>query len=921
MIYNKRLTILSISLVALSLSLPTRAQITPDETLGNENSNVNSTVIDGVPGERIEGGAIRGTNLFHSFDTFSINEGLGVYFANPAIIENIISRVTGNNPSQIMGTLGVLGDANLLFINPNGIIFGSNSSLNVNGSFIGSSANKVIFDGFEFTTNTPQAPPLLTINTPIGLGFNDNPGTIVNQSSTVTEEQQLIGLKVDPGQTLALVGGDVSIPGGFLTIRGGRIEVGSVAGNSRVGLIPKETGWELSYEGVESFQDINLSNLAFIANVGETDDIQIQGRNITITEGSAIFSENKGVGSGGGNLIVKASESVEILGAIRFGDDFIPSNLNIQATSGESGDLLIETKNLILRNGAQIFAGTFGNSNGGSSNIIASESIELIGTEETGQIPSSLSTQVAQGATGNGGNLEIDTNTLIIKNGAQITANTFATGNAGDVNIEANSIEINGTNPQETFSSGLFANVEIGATGNGGGIDIKTDSLVVKGGGQVSASTFSLGNAGDININAADFIQLTGTSSTLGTDRSSGIFVSTELGATGNVGELNITTNFLTVEQGGKISADNSGTGESSNATIDVNKLLVRDGGLVGAASLLGENSSSNELGDGGILTINADSVAVIGSKIIAGEEVNSSLFTRAEGTGNAGDLQIFTNSLAVIDGAEVNVMAEGAGAAGNLTIEANTITLDNGRLTANTAVGDKGNIEINSNNLFLRNGNGQALITTNAESSDGGNIKITTDNLVATDNSDITANAERGRGGQVTINAKGIFGIEAREQQTLESDITATSNLGVQFGGDIIVNTPEIEPDSGLNELPSIPIDAEALIAQNLCNLEDGQIAGGSSFVILGRGGLPPTTKDPLINQTRIVAWEVSDLANGGVEDLGNEPEEKLVVIQQAQGWAKTQDGKIVLTANAPMIFPKIGKIGYPECKNQDFN
>ena len=263
MILKTEVKTLSAALIAWSLfSLPSKAQVIPDNTLGTENSTVNSTLINNIPSERIDGGAIRGTNLFHSFETFNIEPGLGVYFSNPAIVENIVSRVTGNNPSEIMGTLGILGDANLFLINPNGIIFGSEASLDIKGSFIGSSAGSVIFEGFEFTTENPQAPPLLTINMPLGLGFNDNPGMIVNQSivsEIVTDEngeilgEDLIGLRVAPEQTLALVGGEISIEGGFVTIGGGRIELGSVAGSNQLGLIPTETGWQLSYEEVLDF--------------------------------------------------------------------------------------------------------------------------------------------------------------------------------------------------------------------------------------------------------------------------------------------------------------------------------------------------------------------------------------------------------------------------------------------------------------------------------------------------------------------------------------------------------------------------------------------------------------------------------------------------------------------------------------------
>ncbi len=129
------------------------AQIIPDHTLNGENSVVNS-ISEQV--NRIDGGAIRGSNLFHSFLEFNIGEGNSAYFANPTGIANIFSRVTGSNPSQLMGTLGVLGDANLFFLNPHGILFGPNARLDLRGSFFGSTANSLIFpNGNEFSATNP----------------------------------------------------------------------------------------------------------------------------------------------------------------------------------------------------------------------------------------------------------------------------------------------------------------------------------------------------------------------------------------------------------------------------------------------------------------------------------------------------------------------------------------------------------------------------------------------------------------------------------------------------------------------------------------------------------------------------------------------------------------------------------------------
>ena len=122
-----RLIFQAVSLTLFSL-FPTsqgRGQVIPDNSLGAEGSVVTPNVnINGVNSERIDGGAVRGANLFHSFQEFNVGDGLGVYFANPTGIENILTRVTGGNVSNILGTLGVLGNANLFLINPRALCLG-----------------------------------------------------------------------------------------------------------------------------------------------------------------------------------------------------------------------------------------------------------------------------------------------------------------------------------------------------------------------------------------------------------------------------------------------------------------------------------------------------------------------------------------------------------------------------------------------------------------------------------------------------------------------------------------------------------------------------------------------------------------------------------------------------------------------------
>ncbi|NJR73954.1 MAG: filamentous hemagglutinin N-terminal domain-containing protein [Scytonema sp. CRU_2_7] len=210
------------------------AQVSADGTV--------STTVTSPDGKNfnINDGTTRGTNLFHSFKEFSVPTGGSANFNNATSIQNIISRVTGGSVSNIDGLIKALGNANLFLLNPAGIVFGPNASLNIGGSFLGSTANSFIFDnGFEFSATDLQAPPLLTINIPNGLRFRDNPGSITNQSNqstTVDSNGYPVGLAVSSGNSLLLVGGDINSDGGKLTALGGRIELGGLAGAGTVGL-------------------------------------------------------------------------------------------------------------------------------------------------------------------------------------------------------------------------------------------------------------------------------------------------------------------------------------------------------------------------------------------------------------------------------------------------------------------------------------------------------------------------------------------------------------------------------------------------------------------------------------------------------------------------------------------------------------
>lgn len=105
-----------------------------------------------------EVGQQRGGNLFHSFETFNIAIDESATFTGPSAVNNVIGRVTGERASTIDGMLRLtILDANLFLLNPQGVVFGPNARLDVDGSFHASTANALRFeDGATFFADLGQ---------------------------------------------------------------------------------------------------------------------------------------------------------------------------------------------------------------------------------------------------------------------------------------------------------------------------------------------------------------------------------------------------------------------------------------------------------------------------------------------------------------------------------------------------------------------------------------------------------------------------------------------------------------------------------------------------------------------------------------------------------------------------------------------
>lgn len=542
----------------------TYAQVTADDTLGTKvdiSNQINFTITNGTQ---------VGSNLFHSFQEFSVPKKGTASFDNDLAIKNIITRVTGNSISQINGLIETKGSANLFLINPNGIIFGSNASLNINGSFIASTASKVLFADTEFSVTDTQASPLLTENVPVGLQFG--------QTAKPIEIKESI-LDVLSGQTLALLGGDIFINRGQLIAPGGRVDLGSVADNSLVTLTQLTQGWALGYSNLQKFQDIQITDNSDIYTTDEgSGSIQLYGKNIVITNNSEVGGLNI-ANKPGQPLVIKASESIEVSGN--------SSLFSLTYGTEPGGNIIIETKRLLVHEGGIIEASTGGYGRGGSLTVDADEFVEIVGGE---QLRSSLRVRSfsSQKDAGDAGEIHITTKKVILRDGGQISTSTLGAGDGGILRVNASeSVEASGRIVIDNldYPSGLVSQSRGGGDvltiGQAGGIIINTQRLVVKDGARISVAAIngSQGDAGTLYIYALDSIIVTGSGiDANGQVAPSSLFAVSE--GAGSAGDLTINTGRLTVQDGAEVTVSGKGSGSAGNLTILANTVRLNQGRL-----------------------------------------------------------------------------------------------------------------------------------------------------------------------------------------------------------------------------------------------------------------------------------------------------------------------------------------------------
>ncbi|NEP03211.1 MAG: filamentous hemagglutinin N-terminal domain-containing protein [Symploca sp. SIO2E9] len=663
------------------------AQIIPDNTLDQENSVVtplNQKV------DRIDGGAIRGTNLFHSFQNFSIPEGSGVYFSNPAGVETIFSRVIGSNTSDIYGTLGVLGDANLFLLNPNGILFGPNASLDLKGSFVASTANSVTFpEGSTFSATNPEAPPLLMVNVtaPIGLQFEgEQPGTIVNGGN----------LEVEAGQNLTLAGGTV-VSTGELLAPSGEIAVVAVPG---VGADVEMSVVQLEQSGQMLSQEIKPlppdSSPVSLSAVSLPEVIMEWGENTGVTvssEGQVKLAES-GLPIEAGDVTVRrlnaqtatlsATENLTLVESqlATVGDMQLLAKDTVLLRDSEENPFIAAAGGELLVQGARgvdIFglnhrdSGLFSIGLQGDITLKSDEAISI-----TNSLVSTSSENYTNVLGLKGGDINIIAENLSLTNGALLFTSALGQVDAGNVNINVrDTVTIDGENDLGRVS-GVLSTLEKGAIGQSGNIQIEAESLRIQNGAQITTITFGQGDSGKISLRANGSVVLDGSKNTNLPTRVISV-VTPE--AVGNSNGIEIFAESLTLRNGAYVSTSTFGQGDAGTIDVNVREAVTLEGftpimfngiDLIRFNNVLLTQVGLGAIGEAGDISIKARSLSLSDASVIESSTLSQ---------GNAGDIRVQVDEFVSLDQSNIgsSVILGGVGSGGDIDIWARSLTLTNG--------------------------------------------------------------------------------------------------------------------------------------------------------------------------------------------------------------------------------------------------
>ncbi len=742
-----------------------------------------------------------GANLFHSFTRFNIEPGGSATFQNLAGIRNVLARVTAGGSSRIEGRISCA--ANLFLMNPQGLMFGQDATLDVTGSFTATSASYLTLDdGVRF--NALPGPDDLTLTSASVSAFGflaPTPGNPRLNAAGLIEVQPGATLAAAPGQTLSLIGGELQLGRQGANSRttlqadGGRVELVSVksAGELRTGLAP------LAQMGA-----VRLNKASVLTDGAPGGSVVIRGGTLTLEDSSRIISGAKGPAKSGPGIDVQVRGRATLTAASRV--------LTRATGDGQASDVSFRSSALSLEKSSNIgsVATEGATENGRAGRVVVRTGALRIGDGSEGDVSSITAESLGNGRAGT-----VDVHALTLSllggtdGGGTISATSYGSGRSGVVNVEARAISIDGRKsgaPTGIFSSQSAAtapdfgiadpplpSVPPVTTGPGGRVSVKADTLRITASGSIGANTETDAPGGDVEVKAGDlFISAPGTARR---EQPTGIFADTFSKGAG--GDVRVTADRVRISEGGLISTKAVGLGAAGDTTVTAHELDIARGtsplftGIAAdAASAVGGDVGYPrpvKSGPGGNVRVQADIV-----RIYDGGQISANTATRARGGnvsveagdlfllgrfdlpsaisaeslsigagGPGGNVEVVAQRLRISDGARISAATVGQGAGGDVQVRARDVAISGGNLPIVTGIvaesnsagagGPGGDVRVVADRLALRAG-GRIEASTRGGGA-GGSVWVTASRLTLESAGAIEASAlGRGAAGSVTL-------------------------------------------------------------------------------------------------------------------------------------------------------------------------
>jgi filamentous hemagglutinin family protein len=832
-------------------------------------------------------GQTKGNNLFHSFSVFNIlraRPGVpsqeSVTFTPPTgggTISNIISRVTGGT-SAFTGAKSSLIDgplnssipgANFWFINPNGIIFGSNAVLPTTGSFHASTADYIkLADGNIFAA-TPSSSEVLTVHPPSAFGFlNANPAGIQVVNALFQGNATRV-MQVPANRTLSLVGGTIDVgtgnnAQGFLLAPAGRLNLVSVASAGEATFNPTQINGPLN-TGPASFgtREINVDNFTRLGNINirgaatgtgqnpatslvDAKEIFIRSGNLTVDNSlvvPGIFNEvglSPNLPANGGRVEVRAAGDVTITG----NRSILGLDSGIHARAGATAPPLTT-----LRDVPDISVEAGGTLTVSGLNAIVRSERFIQGTSS----PVSF------------GNVAINADRVAVLGGGEISAVNRFFGKGGDLTVNAREIVLDGVNTSQVLLTGGFTGFTTQSNfhpaypgsltdarltnGQAGTLTVNADTVTIKRGANITADNFAFGKAGDITINVRDLLLSRDGATTGG--------ISTQSTLAGDAGNITIRAAGRIELNEGQISATTNSSGNGGFVDVAAGKSLSISGANGGIISLTAPpptaalNAFAARLSPIFVARFGAVNATPNFAALVAAIERRGvdlpdnaswldvlgalnkppfSITSVADLTpGDGGQISVTTPSLVMNAGTRIDSSTLWDGNAGQIAGNVGSLTLQDGAQirsqSGNVAAasgqplvgfGKGGSVNFTAADSILITGSNSAVSTNTFGNGDGGSISLIAGKLVSLQN-----------GGRVSADSGGTLAGQQFSGSGLAGNITVTA--GDQIGmTDGSVSTRAVTSDGG-NIIVNAPRMIQLTNSQITTSVESGFGGGGN--------------------------------------------------------------------------------------------